>query len=109
MPTHGPLRLGSAIRDQDVIGQNLHRRMLEALHIALGGRLVVVSVNLPPTESNNVMTTWVLPQDKIELLARLHKKQWHEATRNLLMQWNDLKANRPPSGADAYLARPPLD
>lgn len=97
------------INDATPVAANLHRRMIDILHARLGDRLFVTSVSLPPLSSHNVMTTWVLPQDKIDQIEADFEVTWN---RRLWWQieagWSCLRNRSLPACALSRLYSPPL-
>ncbi|RMH15817.1 MAG: hypothetical protein D6696_19725 [Acidobacteria bacterium] len=91
VPASGKLvNLWGAIGDQAPIGQNLHRRMLDALEARYGDRAAVLQVDLIPDEAHNVLTTWALSQQAFATLERSFEARWRKKRVHLCHKWQVL-------------------
>lgn len=106
MPSVKRNRLGQVLRNQAGLGQNLHRRMFQQLHLLYDGRLAIVQIDLPSRESSNAITSWVLPDKQIETLREDFGENWATASIKLKEAWRRLENNET---VELELVRPPLD
>lgn len=100
--------LFDAIKSQQPIGQSLHRRMLESLKEQYKERIQIVQIDLIPTESTNVETTWTLSADRQNSLENQFKARQPEFKKDLETAWNVLVSGDA-KGPNHYLERPPVD
>ena len=85
MPEYSPSRnsvgsLFGAIRDQAPIAQKLHRKMFELLAREFGSCVDIVGIDLPPTISDNVQTTWALDDRSLKQLECNFNALWFGTT-----------------------------
>jgi len=100
--------LFSAIRSQNPIGQSLHRRMFESLKSQYGQRIQIVQIDLLPTETTNIETTWTLSAESKKSLRDQFIVRRPEFEEDLNAAWNVL-VSQTGEGPMRYLERPPID
>jgi hypothetical protein len=88
---HQTLALYGAIGDQGPIGQNLIRRMYDLLEQRYGNRLAVVQIDIPPTEGDNVLTTWSLGDGDLAQLRISFATQWRKQADGIAARWRFLQ------------------
>ena len=100
-----------AIQDQSTIGQNLHRRMYDSLHLKYGDRLAIVELGIIEKTYYNVMTTWALDKESLDRIKDSFKKTWSTSKKkDILNKWRILKGDRPAAGIELIdRRRPPMD
>jgi len=108
--------LSATIGDQAPIGQYLHRTMLELLEDVFGSGIAVTQIDLEPTKSMNVLTTWALDSSTRARLEGVFERRWNEECDSLVAKWSYLQRRSrepnlaPPPGLDLIdRSRPPVD
>jgi hypothetical protein len=96
MPEHADMkstfnRLLGTIGDQAPIGRNLHEVMLSYLEKLYGDRLATVQLDLTPSRSNNIMTTWALDKQSQKQLETIFDQRWQDEADSIGVKWCFLK------------------
>ena len=82
----------STIGNQDANGQRMHRSMINELSSIYCDRLAVWQIDLTPTTSNNLLTTWSLSESYADKLKMDFEKRWKAEKETLKKYWKHLKS-----------------